>query len=93
MPKRRRRLPGRYQPKPAPDPDTYGLPPFSVFEGENGLWGVKDSTGRVIEPPEWHRAEQTEAKQREQGITLVQDFAVLYVYPDSWYAFPLLSGD
>ena len=54
---------------------------------------MKDSTGRVIEPPEWHRAEQTEAEQREQGITLVQGFAVLSIYPDSWYAIPLPSWD
>lgn len=93
MPKRRRRLPGRYQPKSVPDPDTYGIPPFSVFEGKNGLWGLMDSRGKVIEPAEWHRAEQTEVEQREQGITLVQGFAVLSVYPDSWYAIPLPSWD
>ena len=39
------------------------------------------------------RAEQTEAEQREQGITLVQGFAVLSIYPDSWYAIPLPSWD
>lgn len=62
MPKRRRRLPGRYKEKPEL---VFKKPefPLSLFQGENGLWGVKDAVGDT--EAEAHTTEYLKAQRRE----------------------------
>ena len=42
MPKRKRHQPGKYKPKPEIGPNFIGTKPLTLFQAENGLWGVKD---------------------------------------------------
>ena len=47
MPKRKRHQPGKYKPKPEIGPNFTGTKPLTLFQADNGLWGVKDGNGNV----------------------------------------------
>ena len=47
MPKRKRHQPGKYKPKPEIGPNFIGTKPLTLFQAENGLWGVKDGDGNI----------------------------------------------
>ena len=60
MPKRKRHQPGKYKPKPEIGPNFTGTKPLTLFQADNGLWGVKDGNSNVEIEPKYQRAEQTE---------------------------------
>lgn len=84
MPKRRTHLPGKYKPKTVPEPNFTGPKPLTLFQAENGLWGVKDGAGNIEIEPEYVRAEQTERERLNNTVRLVSQFDVLEVSPDDW---------
>ncbi len=47
MPKRKRHQPGKYKPKPETGPNFTGTKPLTLFQADNGLWGVKDGNSNV----------------------------------------------
>lgn len=85
MPKRRRRLPGRYKEKPE---RVFKKPefPLSLFQGENGLLGVKDAVGNTEAEAQYHRAPQSAAERASQPVRLAhhQGTEVLLVSPESY---------
>lgn len=93
MPKRRRRQPGRYQPKPEILPNFTGTKPLSLFQAENGLWGAKDGDGNIVIEPEFLRGEQTELERDNNAVRLVSKDTVLMVTPNDWDIISWLASD
>lgn len=93
MPKRRRRLPGRYKPRTEPGSNFTGPKPLTLFQAPSGLWGVKDSEGNIVIEPIYRRAEQTEREKQTSSVRLVSEDTVLTVTPDDWDLLAFFSPD
>lgn len=92
MPKRRRHQPGRYQPKPEIGPNFTGTKPLTVFQGEDGNWGVKDGDGNIVCEP-IYRIGQTEEGRANNSYILGNGFEVISVSPDDWDILAFYSVD
>ena len=94
MPKRRRHLPGRYQPKPKPElgPNFTGTKPLTVFQGEDGKWGAKDGDGNIVIEP-IYRMGQREEDRANNNYILGNGFEVILVTPDDWDLLAFSAGD
>ena len=84
MPKRKRHQAGKYKPKSEIEPNFTGPKPLTIFQGENGLWGVKDGDGNIVFESEYRRIEQTEEQKQRNEVHLVSCDTVLSVMPDDW---------
>lgn len=93
MPKRKRHQPGKYKPKPEIGPNFIGTKPLTLFQAENGLWGVKDGDGNIEIAPEYRRIEQTEDQKLRNEVYLASKDTVLSVTPDNWYIVAWFSSD
>lgn len=95
MPKRRRRLPGKYKPKTEPEiaPNFTGTKPLTLFQAENGLWGAKDGDGNIELKPIYRRIEQTEEEKMQDAVRLASADTVLLVTPDDWDILSWISSE
>lgn len=93
MPKRRRRLPGKYKPKPELPPNFSVPRPLTLFQAEDGLWGAKDGAGNIEIEPIYHRLEQTEEQKLRNEVHLVSHDTVLSVTPEDWDVVVWMSAD
>lgn len=93
MPKRRRRLPGQYKPKPEQTPNFTGTKPLTLFQDGNGLWGAKDGNGNIELEPIYHRLEQTEEEKQRNEVRLASCDTVISVTPDDWDIISWLSSE
>ena len=93
MPKRKRHQPGKYKPKTEIGPNFTGTKPLTLFQADNGLWGVKDGNGNVEIAPKYQRAEQTEDDKELGIVRLIAYDHVLSVSPDDWDLLAFFSPD
>ena len=93
MPKRRRHLPGKYQPKQPIHPNFTGSKPLALFQADNGLWGAKDGEGNIEIEPIYQRAPQTEEEKRTNTVRLVAYDHVISVTPEDWDLVAFCSPD
>lgn len=84
MPKRRRHQPGKYKPKSEIKPNFTGTKPLTIFQGENGLWGIKDGNENIVFESLYRRIEQTEEQKQRNEVHLASYDTVLSVTPDDW---------
>lgn len=95
MPKRRRHLPGNYKPKPQEVPirNATGPAPLTLFQGEDGLWGVRDADGNIEIKPVYRRIENHHYQTAPEVAILASDSAVISVAPDDWDLLTFFSPD
>ena len=93
MPKRNRHQPGKYKPKPEIGTIFIGTTPLTLFQADNGLWGVKDGNSNVEIEPKYQRAEQTEDDKALGIVRLIAYDHVLSVSPDDWDLLAFFSPD
>lgn len=85
MPKRRRHQPGKYKSPPfVPEPNFTGPKPLSVFQAENGKWGVKDGEGNIVFKPIYNLGKQTEEEKANNTYILGNESEVFSVTSDDW---------
>ena len=84
MPKRRRHQPGRYQPQPEIGPNFTGPKPLTLFQGEDGKWGVKDGEGNIVFKPIYNLGKQSEDDKASNTYILGNESEVFSVTPDDW---------
>ncbi len=85
MPKRRRHLPGNYKPKQdKPIRNASGPAPLSLFQGEDGLWGVRDADGNIEIKAIYHRIEDHHYPTAPDVAILATDSEVISVSSDDW---------
>lgn len=70
MPKRRRRQPGRYKKQSGVQYPETSLP-LLLFQGENGLWGVKDAEGNIEANALYHLVPQSAEEKANQLQRLI----------------------
>lgn len=82
MPKRRRHQPGKYKPKVENNDFRMfnGPKPLTLFQAENGLWGVKDGKGNIEIEPLYQRV----LTKDKNIVRLVSPSTVIEVTPDDW---------
>lgn len=93
MPKRRRHQPGRYQPKPEIGPNFTGPKPLTLFQGDDGKWGVKDGEGNIVFEPIYNLGKQTEEEKASNTYILGNESEVFSVTPDDWDLLSFFSPD
>lgn len=93
MPKRRRHQPGRYQSKSEIGPNFTGPKPLTVFQGDDGKWGVKDGEGNIVFKPIYNLATQTDEEKASNTYRLGNQFEVFTVTPDDWDLLAFCSPD
>lgn len=93
MPKRKRHQPDKYKPKPEIGPNFTGTKPLTLFQADNGLWGVKDGNGNVEIESKYQRVEKTEDDKKLGIVRLIAYDHVLSVSPDDWDLLAFFSPD
>ena len=93
MLKRRRHRPGHYQPKPEICPNFTGPKPLTVFQGEDGKWGVKDGEGNIIFNPIYSLTPQTDEEKVSNTYRLGNQFEVFIITPEDWDILAFYSPD
>ena len=85
MPKRRRHQPGKYKAKSENDNFRMfnGTKPLTVFQAENGLWGVKDGLGNIEIEPKYKKV-PIEHDNDNNIVRLVSLSTVIEVTQDDW---------
>ncbi len=86
MPKQKRHLPGNYKPKQqkAPIRNANGPAPLALFQGEDGLWGVRDANGNIELEPIYHRIENPPYQTASNVVILSNGSEVISVSPEDW---------
>ena len=85
MTKRRRHQPGKYKGKYKAKSDRMfnGTKPLTVFQAENGLWGVKDGLGNIEIDPKYKKV-PIEHDNDNNIVRLVSHSTVIEVTQDDW---------
>lgn len=87
MPKRKRHKMGNYKPKSFINDRCFnGIAPLTLFQSENGLWGVKDGLGNIEIKAEYHIAPQTEEEKACESRRLIHYLGdeVILISPYDW---------
>ncbi len=95
MPKRKRHLPGNYKPKQQSEPirNANGPAPLTLFQGEDGLWGVRDAAGNIELHPIYQRLENHPYQSAPNTVILSNASEVLSVSSDDWDLLSFASPD